>query len=173
MGRDKALIEVDGRALACIAADALAAAGADEVFAVGGDVQALEAIGLRVVPDGWPGEGPLGGLVTALEVATRDVVVVLSCDLPGVTGEAVQVLLDALEDHDGAVAVVAGRRQHLVAAWRRVEALEPLATAFAAGERAIWRAGAPLRVTEVTLRDSAWAQDVDDADGLFPAGPEG
>ncbi|MEY2478781.1 MAG: hypothetical protein QOG87_4096 [Actinomycetota bacterium] len=173
MGRDKALIEVDGRALACIAADALATAGADDVFAVGGDADALEALGLRVVADGWPGEGPLGGLVTALATATQDTVVVLACDLPGVTAEAVRALVDALVEYDGAVPVVAGRAQHLVAAWRRDQALGPLRSAFSGGERAIWRACDALRVAPVTFRDASWTRDADDADALFRGEPEG
>jgi molybdopterin-guanine dinucleotide biosynthesis protein A len=143
------------------------------VFVVGGDGPALEALGLRVVPDRWPGEGPLGGLVTALEAATHDVVVILSCDLPRVTGEAVQALLDGIAGHDAAGPVVGGRRQHLMAAWRRERALAPLAAAFAAGERAIWRACGTLSVANVTLRDDSWARDADDADELFRAGPGG
>jgi molybdopterin-guanine dinucleotide biosynthesis protein A len=173
MGRDKALIEVSGRALACIAADALAAAGADDVCVVGGDAGALEALGLRVVPDGWPGEGPLGGLLTALENAAHDTVVVLACDLPGVTAEAVRALVAALEDHDGAVPVVAGRAQHLVAAWHRDQVLGPLRDAFVGGERAIWRACDALRVAPVTLREPSWTRDANNADALFRAAPEG
>ena len=46
MGRDKALVEVDGRALALRVADALRRAGADPVAAVGGDLPALARLGL-------------------------------------------------------------------------------------------------------------------------------
>lgn len=167
MGEDKALVDVDGRPLAGIAADALHAAGADEVFGVGGNVQALEAAGLRVVPDLWPGEGPLGGILTALDAATADVVVVLACDLPGVTAEAVHAVLDGLGDADVAVPMVEGRAQHLLAAWRRSACRERLADAFQSGERAIWRAGEGLCVARVTLRDGSWARDADDPDALF------
>jgi molybdopterin-guanine dinucleotide biosynthesis protein A len=173
MGRDKALIEVKGRALARIAADALLDAGAAEVFAVGGDRAALEALGLRVVPDDHPGDGPLGGIVTALGAASADVVVVLACDLPWVTAEAVRAVVDALGDHDVAVPVVGDRTQHLLGGWRRDRALASLRTVLGTGERAVWRAMAPLRVSSVTLRDAEWARDADDADGLFPGAPEG
>lgn len=66
MGRDKALIPVDGRTLAGRVADALDAAGASPVVAVGGDLAALRAEGLTAVPDAMPGAGPLAGIVTAL-----------------------------------------------------------------------------------------------------------
>ena len=168
MGRDKALIEVGGRALASIAAGALGDAGADDVFVVGGDRDALEGVGLRFVPDRRPGEGPLGGIVTALEAARCEVVVVVACDLPQITGEAVRAVVDALADHDVAVPVVDGRAQHLLAAWRRETALGPLRRAMGAGERAVWRAMTPLSMASVTLRDTGWAADADDADALFP-----
>ena len=171
MGRDKALVEVGGRTLASIAIDALRDGGADEVFAVGGDAEALEALGLRVVPDGWPGEGPLGGIVTALEAANRDVVVVVACDLPQLTGEAVRAVVDALGDRDVAVPVVGGRSQHLLAAWHREPALVALRPALDAGERAVWRAMTSLRVTSVTLRSDEWATDADDPEALFPGPP--
>ncbi|MEY2567005.1 MAG: hypothetical protein QOE35_1534 [Actinomycetota bacterium] len=168
MGRDKALLEVDGRPMARIGADALWEAGASDVFAVGGDVVGLGAAGIRTVPDRWPGEGPLGGLVSALDAATADVVVVLACDLPVITGEAVTAVLSALAPDnrrgpDAAVPVVEGRDQHLLAAWRRSTALVHLQAAFEAGERAIWRAVNGLTVIPVTLRVAGWAADADNA----------
>ena len=67
MGRDKATLVLDGRPLAVRVADELAAAGALRVEAVGGDAEALVRAGLVHRPDRWPGEGPLGGIVTSLE----------------------------------------------------------------------------------------------------------
>ena len=46
-------------------ARALAAAGAEPVLAIGGDGDALERLGMAWQPDRFPGEGPLGGLLTA------------------------------------------------------------------------------------------------------------
>src|SRR5258708_2361905 len=74
VGTDKALLVVAGRALARTAADALLAAGAARVVAVGGDRAGLEALGLEVVVDEHPGEGPLGAILTALAATDEDVV---------------------------------------------------------------------------------------------------
>ena len=41
----------------------------------------LAGVGSRVVDDRWPGEGPLGGVLTALLDVDGDVVVA-ACDLP-------------------------------------------------------------------------------------------
>ncbi len=67
MGRDKALVEISGRTLVEICVAALTDGGADEVVLVGGDASALGSVVPRArwVADLSPGEGPLGGLLTA------------------------------------------------------------------------------------------------------------
>lgn len=182
MGRDKALIEVDGRPLAARVADAVAAAGAGGVVAVGGDLAALRAAGLAAVPDDEPGAGPLIGVVTALAVAgsggaaagregatavarpSADIVFIAACDLVDPSPAAIAATVGALagsEAGDVAVPLVDGRRQWVHAAWRR-HARAPLAAAFEAGERAIHAAVAAsgMRVVDVALD----ARAVADAD---------
>src|SRR5262245_31245962 len=131
MGSDKAFVEVDGRPLAAIARDALVGAGAAETFAVGGDRERLEAAGFQVVPDEFPGTGPLGAIATGLSAANFDPVVVLACDLPRVQAATVNELLTALSDaaDDAAIPLRDGRREVLVAAYRR-RCLPTLRAAF-------------------------------------------
>lgn len=152
MGRDKALLPVDGVPLARRVADALVVAGASSVEAVGGDAPALCAAGLAHRPDRWPGEGPLGGVITALGAASRPgVAVVLSCDLVAPAPEAIHLVVRALATSgaDVAVPVVEGRHQWLHAAWhRRVGSI--VGDLFAAGERSVAGAVLALRVEEVT-----------------------
>ncbi len=162
MGRDKALIEADGRPLVVIAADALAAAGAEPIFTVGGEAASLRALGLDVVADDHPGEGPLGGLLTALRHIRAEVVGVLACDLPKADPAAVTAGKAGLGDADVAVALDERKsRQWLHAAWRRDAAVPVLARAFASGERAVHRAAASLRVHEVTLAAPIAVADAD------------
>jgi molybdopterin-guanine dinucleotide biosynthesis protein A len=148
MGRDKALLEVDGRPMAVRVAHALGIAGAAEVFCVGGDA-ALSAYGVRLLGDDHPGEGPLGGLLTALRHAAHELVVVLACDLLNPSSAAVGRLVEAAGDrhqHAAVVPVVAERPQWLHAAWRRDACLPPLTTAFDEGERSIHGAATLLDV---------------------------
>jgi len=69
MGTDKALIEVRGRAMALVVAEALGGAGCEPVWCQGGDEVALSALGLDVVGDEQPGEGPLVATLSALRRA--------------------------------------------------------------------------------------------------------
>jgi molybdopterin-guanine dinucleotide biosynthesis protein A len=167
MGSDKALLEVVGRPLALTAAAALEAAGAAEVLAVGGDLGALRALGLDARADDHPGEGPLGGILTALRLAAHDPVVVLACDMPEVDAAAVSALVDALVRHPDAQVAAAddGRVQGLTAAYRRAAAAV-LADRFAAGERAVRRAIEPLEVVRVAGLAPATLADVDRPEDL-------
>jgi molybdenum cofactor guanylyltransferase len=171
MGRDKALVELGGRPLALIAADALRAAGANRVVVVGGDGDGLGALGLEVHPDDHPGEGPLGAIVTALGLDSSTdrpldptgIVMVLACDMPTIDADTVAAVVGTLAAHpdaDGAVPVLDGRRQILTAAYRR--RLRPhLAAAFAAGERAPRRALEGVEIVEVDGLDPDRLADVD------------
>jgi len=127
MGTDKAFLAVPGdaqrRPLARIAVDALRAAGASEVLAVGGDPDRLRAEidpALRTVADGWPGQGPLGGITTALAAAREPIVVVLACDLPFLSTDHLRMLIAAA---DAAAATRRGPNP-LLAAYRRAPLAE-------------------------------------------------
>lgn len=171
MGRDKALVVVDGRALARRVADALAAAGATSVTAVGGDASALGALGLAVRPDEWPGEGPLGGLVTALDTVGEDIAVVLGCDLLAPDPTAIRATVWALAeagDADASVPFVGGRAQLHHMAWRR-RAAPALRARFLAGARSLHAGTAGLRVRRVegvaigAVRDADVPSDLEGA----------
>jgi molybdopterin-guanine dinucleotide biosynthesis protein A len=165
MGTDKALLEIDGAALARRVADALEAAGATEVVAVGGDGPALAALGLRPVPDLHPGEGPLGGILTALAATEAEIVVVLACDLPAVDRAAIRAVVDGLGDADVAAPLHDGRHELLHAAYTRRS--EPvLAAAFAGGERAPRRAVRGLTVASVQVEDPGALADADTPEDL-------
>jgi molybdopterin-guanine dinucleotide biosynthesis protein A len=166
MGTDKALLDVDGQPLARTVALALRAAGADPVVAVGGDLEGLGAVGVQAVADLHPGEGPLGGVLTALQTVPAEIVVVLACDLPDVDPDVVRAVVAALGEADDVAAPLHdGHLQLLHAAYRRT-AQPALAEAFAAGERALHRAVQGLRTAVVTDLPSEPLVDVDEPEDL-------
>lgn len=160
MGTDKALLEVDGRPLVSTVAAALRAAGAERVLAVGGDLDALDALGLDTVADDHPGQGPLAGILTALGATAGPVVVVLACDLPDVSADGIRAVLGALGEADVAAPWHDGRHEFLHAAYTRA-AESPLAEAFDAGERSVHRAAEGLDIASVVGLRAAWLADVD------------
>jgi len=170
MGRDKALLVVDGRAMALRVADAARAAGASRVVAVGGRAPALDALGLPVVPDPHPGGGPLQAVVASFDALAAEVVLVVACDLvypdPAVMAATAGALADAPK---AAVAVPVddrGRRQWVHSAWRRTVAAPALAEAWRRGERSLRGAVEGLVVLEVPGLDAAGLFDADRPEDL-------
>lgn len=133
MGRDKAFVEIDGVAMVVRAASVLRAAGCQPVFAVGGDRHALATVGIEFVADLHPGEGPVGGVITALEACDAPAIVVVACDLPYLTVHTVRSLVSAAGAAQATVAVT-DRVQPMCALWSR-GSLDILRRSFAEGER--------------------------------------
>ncbi len=98
MGTDKAFIEVGGQWLIARALAALAEA-AQRLVVGGTDPRLKEAAAAADawhIADRWPGEGPLGAVVTALGRARHPVTVILPCDLPAVSPADVAALVQAV-----------------------------------------------------------------------------
>jgi molybdopterin-guanine dinucleotide biosynthesis protein A len=93
-GRDKALVEFDGEPLIARLCRALQSATGAPVRIIG-DAEKYSQLGVECVPDRWPGEGPLGGIITALmaNIASRDPAhpnswsLIVGCDMPFLTAE--------------------------------------------------------------------------------------
>jgi len=165
MGTDKAFVEVGGRPLVLRVADALREAGASRVVAVGGDVSRLAALGLDALPDHAAGQGPLGGIVTALEEVDADLVLVAACDLVAITPTAVREVLDALTPDADAVLPRSDRLEPLMAAYRR-RCVTHLRAELDDGERAPHRAVEGLAVVQVRLHEVDALRDADGPDDL-------
>lgn len=159
MGADKATIEIDGTPMAERVVVALAAAGAGHVSTIGG----APVGGATPVPDRWPGEGPLGGVLTALSVSEADVVVVSACDLREPSDSTITALVRELHQNpaaDIAVPMLEGHRQLDQMAIRR-RSQGRLMAAFDAGERSL-RAGLErLIISELSGLDPASLVDAD------------
>jgi molybdopterin-guanine dinucleotide biosynthesis protein A len=161
MGRTKALIEVDGIPMARRVADALVGGGCTGVVIVGGRAEELGRLGLPVVPDEHPGEGPLGGVLTALALLapTPDAVgpgsiFVAPCDLPFLSASVVRSMIGMLDDHADAVVARGDRLEPALAIWCQ-SARAPIRAEFEAGERALHVALRSLTVVEVAVDPAA------------------
>jgi len=168
MGTDKATLLVDGTPLAERVAAVLDAAGCGPTFFVGGDAARLGATGRTVVADRWPGEGPVGAIVTALAHAQScgaDAVVVAACDLVDLTPAAARSVATAPGD---VVVADSGRVEPLLSRWS-VDAAERLEALFASVRSAAAAAEA-LGAVDVAV-DPAALRNANTPDDLRPRPP--
>ena len=70
---------------------------------------------LNWVPDATPNIGPLGGLVSCLRRCTTEWLLILAVDLPRMTAQFAQELVDARQPGKGIVPVVGSRSEPLIA----------------------------------------------------------
>lgn len=162
MGRDKALVDVAGRALARRVADVISAAGIHDVMAIGGDVAALTDVGLAVVPDDHPGLGPLGGIATALRQVDGSAagLLVVACDLPRLDVETVSRIVQVWNETwrretVDVVAASTGRLEPLCAVWSVDRCRGFVDAAIARGERSVHRVLGELTCRTVDVSPSA------------------
>ena len=83
LGQDKALISIHGDGRSLIAHQIAMLKGlSDDLFIVGPERPGYRDLNAPLVLDDYPGEGPLGGIATALRRARHERVLVVACDLP-------------------------------------------------------------------------------------------
>ena len=160
MGRDKALLPFRGSLLGKSVAQAvLEAAGSVTLV---GDLALSDSIGYPAIPDLYPGEGPLGGILTALQHTTAEWNLVTACDMPELTPDFLAGLLDAAGQAVADVLMPAGPGglpEPLCAVYRR-ETREAIAAAFRSGIRKVTAAFAGLRVVQIPVTEIKPFQNV-------------
>jgi molybdopterin-guanine dinucleotide biosynthesis protein A len=119
MGRDKALLAWNGTTLAQNAARIVKEACGN--VALVGDPARYGSLGLRVFADRFPGCGPIGGVVTALTVSSPEWCLVVGCDMPALSPEALRLLLaeTARTDAESIIPLGEGGPEPLCAVYHR------------------------------------------------------
>jgi molybdopterin-guanine dinucleotide biosynthesis protein A len=99
MGRDKALMELDGQALISRVLDKLARLS-DELIISANDVEPYAHLTARVVADVIPGRGALGGIHAGLAAMRNERALVLACDMPFVSLPLLRYMTVLAADYD-------------------------------------------------------------------------
>ena len=160
MGRDKAWLPYRGAVLAqAIAQEVRTAAGCAAL--VGSPASGVPG-GFGLVPDLYPGEGPLGGILTALHNTSACWNLIVACDMPNVTAAFLGQLLDAAEAWDVDALLPAGpsrQLEPLCAVYHR-RARQSLDAAFTGGQRKVVAALEGLPVAVFLVAEPAPLQNV-------------
>lgn len=167
-GRDKALVEIDGQPMLWRMCQVLGAVTRGvQVIAPPGKYTVL---GIHSVADRWPGEGPLGGIITALQHAAArpapcEWSLVCSCDMPFLTPDWMAFLVHRAAQ--SAAQVVLPRSAYglePLCAGYRSSAMPALIAGFESGTRKV--TAALQQLTLEVLDEAVWKR-FDNAGRLF------
>lgn len=169
-GEDKALAVIAGKTMLKRTVDLLSAVcGSENVNVVASAKKYAEA-SVPVIEDRWPGEGPLGGILTAL-LEMRDKgfengwSLIVSCDMPFLTKEFLNFLADYARRSEVQVVVPgsAGGLEPLCACWNSASA-ERLRKIFDSGTRRVSQA---MKQLPMEVLDEAQWKRFDNGQRLF------
>jgi molybdenum cofactor guanylyltransferase len=157
-GTDKALVQLDGKTMLQRAGELLTTVSDDvKIVAPAGKYQGAP---WPTISDRWPGEGPLGGILTGLMTIQRSEsdrawTMHVSCDMPFLTTEFLMYLRERTSRSAAQVVVpqTVNGLEPLCACWR-ADSVAALEAVFASGVRKV--TDAMKRLTMEVLDDSAW-----------------
>jgi molybdenum cofactor guanylyltransferase len=119
MGADKALLSLGGQPVVQLLAARLRRL-TDQVLLSANEPPAYAFLGLPIVPDVYPGRGPLAGLHAGMLHTERPLVLLLACDLPGVSSTLLRRMIEGTEGFDAvAPATCDGLLHPVCAVYRR------------------------------------------------------
>ena len=147
MGRDKALIDYQGRPIVAHVIDTLRALS-DDIVVVANRSDLYGPFGARVVPDYEPPCGPLGGIAAGLQAVQHPLVVVVACDMPFLSVPLLRWLIDLAEGYDAVVPQTGDEFEPLHAVYRR-ECYSSIVRRLERGERRVISFFADVRLRPV------------------------
>ena len=149
MGTNKALLEMDGQPLFRRVAEEIGKICG--TVSLVGDPIVYGGLGLPVIPDRFPGLGPLAGIEAALNATNAEWNLLVACDMPSLDASILEELFVASEGTDGAVPSYGdGRIEQLSA----VLHARCHAAIWHALETGVLRSATPSVIYSATIRSS-------------------
>ncbi len=147
MGRDKALIEFQGKPVIAHVIDTLRELS-DDIVVVSNRSDSYRSFGVRIVPDYEPPCGPLGGIAAGMQAALHELVVVVACDMPFLNAPLLRYLLTLAADYDAVAPQTGAEFEPLHAVYRRI-CLNAIAQHLQQGDRRVISFFADVRLRAV------------------------
>jgi molybdopterin-guanine dinucleotide biosynthesis protein A len=167
-GRDKALVEFSGKPILARMVDLMRSVAQNvRIVAAPGKYREF---GIEIISDLWPGEGPLGGIITALENTVTmyprcEWNLIVSCDMPFLAEDWLKFLISRAQRSDADVILAHSESgpEPLCACWRTA-AVKTLHPAFERGVRKVMDGVKQVKAEVLDERD--WKR-FDSAGQLF------
>ncbi|MFK9091618.1 molybdenum cofactor guanylyltransferase [Bacillus salipaludis] len=131
MGTNKALLKINEKTNIERIANTLKLLF-DDIILVTNDSEQYEFLGLTMVADLYPGMGPLAGVHAGLLASDYDLNFIVACDMPFVSSELAEALVNSCGHYDAVIPVINGKQHPLFAVFHK-KAAEEVASSIEAG----------------------------------------
>jgi molybdopterin-guanine dinucleotide biosynthesis protein A len=138
MGTDKSMLPIEGKPIIEVICERLSGCF-EQILISANNKDKYEFLGFEVVPDKIPGQGPLMGIASALEVSSNELNFVAACDIPHIELKDIRrIISEAINSQADIVVPIAGdgKYEPLFAVYRK-SALKAINNVLASGERKI------------------------------------
>ncbi len=157
MGTDKSMLPIKGKPLIETICEQLRGSF-DQILISANEVDKFAFLGLEVVPDKVPEQGPLMGIASALEASVNELNLVVACDIPKINMACInRMLTEAIESQADIVVPTTGEEKYepLFAIYRK-SALEAINKTLSSGKRKITDVFTLCTVKHIELDDTDW-----------------
>ncbi len=139
-GKPKGLQIINGRPLLSKIVDEIRDAGIEKIY-LSTDYPALYGdFDLESIPDQHTNAGPMAGIYSALVSTNADDLLILPCDLPGITADAIRNLIHGAGEFDtNVVYAVTDSREHPLVAVVNSRIIPEIKSALDEGKHAVYR----------------------------------
>lgn len=157
MGHDKSLISIDGRPAAIHIHEMLTNLGFDRVLLVGGDGDRFDGFDVQHLPDTRPAQGPLGGILTALNDVRSEWALILAVDLPRIGPSDIERMMLARDEHrfDDVVHATSDEGPQPLFGWWRRSVVQTIDRSLLEDRRSVRALLGSLRVSTIQFESSS------------------
>lgn len=118
MGTNKALLKINERPNIERIITSLSPMFSHPIL-VTNDPEVYRFLGVKTVTDYFPGKGPLAGIHAGLKASPIETNFIVACDMPFVSGELAEALVNRSDGCDAVIPVIGGRQQPLFAVFKK------------------------------------------------------
>jgi len=136
MGTDKSMLTIKGRPIIETISEQLRGTFC-QILISSNEADKLAFLGFEIIPDKIPGQGPLMGIASALEVSTNEFNFVVACDIPHIDLTYVRRMLAEAEGVDIVIPTTGEERYEPLFAVYRKSALKAINKVLSSGGRKI------------------------------------
>jgi len=157
MGTDKSMLPIKGKPLIETICEQLHGFF-DQMLISANEVDKFAFLGLEVVPDKVPEQGPLMGIASALEASANELNFVIACDIPKINLACINRMLnEAIESQADIVVPTTGEEKYepLFAIYRKTT-LKAINKTLSSGKRKITDVFNLCTVKHIELDDTDW-----------------